>query len=299
MEHYVTLFDRLFLPQGLALYQSLERLGEKFTLWILCVDDAAFDVLSKLELTHARLLPLAIYETEALLTVKNRRTRGEYCWTLTPFAPSFVFDADSTVSRVTYVDADLWFRKSPKEIFEEFDKSGKPVLITEHAYHPFYDMSETAGKYCVQFMIFVRGLSEPVLKSWEKECIEWCYNRYEEGRFGDQKYLEKWPEKFGGLIHVLKNKELTLAPWNMARFPYGCAVFFHFHGLRIYAKSRVSIGYHPTPRVVLKKIYSPYREDLKESMAKLSGCGYGSFSQISFIEVIRRFLIRTSLRYFW
>jgi hypothetical protein len=46
------------------------------------------------------------------------------------------------VGRVTYLDADLWFRKNPTPIFQEFDKSGKDVSITDHAYSPEYDLSE-------------------------------------------------------------------------------------------------------------------------------------------------------------
>jgi hypothetical protein len=34
MEHYVTLFDSLFLPQGLALHMSMERHAGVYTLWI-------------------------------------------------------------------------------------------------------------------------------------------------------------------------------------------------------------------------------------------------------------------------
>ena len=47
MEHYVTLFDSLFLPQGLALHMSMERHAGNYTLWILCIDDAVHDVLTK------------------------------------------------------------------------------------------------------------------------------------------------------------------------------------------------------------------------------------------------------------
>ncbi|HAO68133.1 MAG TPA: glycosyl transferase, partial [Verrucomicrobiales bacterium] len=42
MEHYVTLFNSLFLPQGLALYQSMVKKVQDFNLWILCVDEETY-----------------------------------------------------------------------------------------------------------------------------------------------------------------------------------------------------------------------------------------------------------------
>ena len=121
MEHYVTLFDSLYLPQGLALHMSMERHAREYTLWILCMDDKVYEVLTKLNLPNVCLLNLSKLETEELKLVKPTRTKGEYCWTLTPFAPRFVFEANPAVPRVTYLDADVWFRKNPEPIFREFD----------------------------------------------------------------------------------------------------------------------------------------------------------------------------------
>jgi len=232
-EHFVTLFDSLFLPQGLALHMSMERHIGKYTLWILCMDDEVHEVLSRLNLPNVRLLQLSKLETPELLAVKPLRGKGEYCWTLTPFTARFVFEADAEVSRVTYLDADMWFRKNPEPIFREFDASGKDVLITDHAYAPEYDQSTTSGQYCVQFLTFTRDGGEVVRKWWEEKCIEWCFARFEDGKFGDQKYLDDWPIRFADSVHVLTNKELILAPWNATRFPYGNAVAWHFHRLRI------------------------------------------------------------------
>lgn len=265
MEHYVTLFDSLFLPQGLALHMSMERHVKDYTLWILCVDDEVHGVLTMLNLPNVRLLQLSKLETKELLRVKPTRTRGEYCWTLTPFAPRFVFEADPSVARVTYLDADVWFRKHPAPIFREFDASGKHVLITDHAYAPEYDQSATSGQYCVQFMTFTREGGEAVRSWWEERCIEWCYAHFEDGKFGDQKYLDDWPERFMGSVHVLNDKELALAPWNATRFPYGRSVFFHFHELRIAAANRVNIGPYSLPKPLVEFIYKPYLVDLRRS----------------------------------
>src|SRR5262249_45390286 len=129
MEHYVTLFDNLFLPQGLALYRSLERHAGSFTLWVLCLDGKTEQTLRSMQLPHMELIALSDVETRELIEVKPGRSRAEYCWTLTPFSPRFVFSRKPDAVRVTYLDADVWLCRSPAPVFAEFEKSGKAVLI--------------------------------------------------------------------------------------------------------------------------------------------------------------------------
>jgi hypothetical protein len=277
MENYVTLFDSLYLPQGLALHLSMQRHLQKYTLWILCVDDRVHETLTKLALPNVRLLQLSQLETADLKRVKTERSKGEYCWTLTPFTLFFVFQAAPEVMRVTYIDADLWFRNNPAPIFRELEIAGKDVLITDHAYAPEYDQSATSGRFCVQFMTFTRVGGETVRKWWEERCLEWCFDRFEDGKFGDQKYLDDWPERFGEKVHVLANQELALAPWNATRFPYGQSVVWHFHGLKILQNSdqsyAVDFGSYPLPQVTRQHVYAPYVEDMRQAVRLIIGVG--------------------------
>lgn len=292
MEHFVTLFNSLFLPQGLALHMSMERHLRKYVLWILCVDDETHDVLGRLDLPNVRRLKLSDMETPELLEVKPGRTIGEYCWTLTPFAPRFVFEADPTVPRVTYIDADLWFRKHPKPIFDELEASGKHVLITDHAYAPEYDQSATSGQFCVQFMAFTRDGGEKVRKWWEERCIEWCFGRFDEGKFGDQKYLDDWKERFGNVVHILQDKELALAPWNALRFPYGNAIFYHFHGLRLISENKIEIGNYFLPNSLRRYVYQVYYQDIRESLDQLKRVDVKLVPQAKSASFARRYYRR-------
>jgi hypothetical protein len=281
-EHFVTLFDGLFLPQGLSLQSSLARHAGDHVLWVLCMDDAAHDALEALALPNVRTLRLLDVETAALRNVKPGRTRGEYCWTITPFAPAMVFDADPTVSRVTYVDADVWFRADPRRALDELTRSGKSVQITEHAFAPECAQERTAGRFCVQFMSFVRGRSEHVRSWWADRCIEWCFARWEAGRFGDQMYLEDWPERFGADVHVLEAVERCQGPWNVTRFAAADAVMYHFHGLRILDRRHVwlSSGYRLTQDAV-SLFYRPYVDDLRAASNALAAIGREMPQQIS------------------
>ena len=281
MEHYVTLFDSLFLPQGLALHASLERHAGPFTLWVLCVDDAAYTALDKLALPNLRLLAIENVLTDELRRVQPTRTRAEWCWTLTPFTPRFVFDADPTAQRVTYLDADLWLARSPRPVFDEFEASGKAALITEHAYAPEYDQTDTAGRFCVQFMTFVRDRGETVRTWWADRCIEWCYARHEDGKFGDQKYLDDWPRRFADHVHVLQQRALLQGPWNATRFAPSEGVAYHFHGLRTLRHRRVLLGLgYQLPRPTLAQFYRPYADDLRAAFARLADIGVTPRPQI-------------------
>jgi hypothetical protein len=286
IEHFVTLFDSKFLPQGLALHMSLERhMRGRYKLWILCLDDEVFHHLQRFELRNVALLKLSQLETSELLEAKSTRDLREYCWTLTPFAPSFVFQSDDNVQRVTYLDADTWFLADPAHIFSELDASGKSVLITDHAYAPEHDQSQTSGKYCVQFMTFNRVEGEEVRAWWERSCLEWCYAKFEDGKFGDQKYLEKFPEFFSQKVHVAKQLAAFMAPWNATRFPLEGATLWHFHGLRIiklFGFIRIYYGDYFLPETALRGVYRSYVQDFISALKRLQTNGIQIPIQSSF-----------------
>lgn len=275
MEHYVTLFDSKFVPQGLALRESMSRhAANRFTLWVVCMDELAKTLLDGLSMPDVRTIAVADVEAKfpELLTVKAQRSRVEYCWTMTPFTPQAIFDFDSSVERVTYVDADMFLLQDPAPMFAELERSGKSVLMTEHGYDPEYDQSATSGRYCVQFMCFIRGGCEPVLQWWQEKCIEWCFARLEAGRFGDQKYLDHWTSLFPDAVHVLSRPDWTLAPWNARRFPYSGAIVWHFHGLRILGGRRVLLySNYEVPAVVDAHVYVPYVASLTRQLHLLQG----------------------------
>ena len=140
-----------------------------------------------------------------------------------------------------------------------------------------HDQSANAGQFCVQFMIFTRGQSKPVRKWWQDRCLEWCYARFEDGKFGDQKYLDDWPIRFKELVHVMTNRELMLAPWNAMRFPYGKSVVWHFHSLRITCSSgdefSVYMGDYQLPKCTREMVYLPYVNDICQVLKKVDAIG--------------------------
>jgi len=271
-EHFVTLFNSDFLPLGLTLYNSLVSHAQPFHLWVICMDETVEERLKTIGLPNLTTIPLKDIETKELLDVKPTRTIGEYCWTITPFTPKAVFDRDTNVERVTYIDADLFFFDDPQILLKEFEKSKKHVLITEHAYAPEYDQTLRSGRFCVQFMTFRRTIEScNVMKWWQDRCVEWCYAHGEDGKLGDQMYLDRWPELFGDSVHILKQVDKTLAPWNVSYFERKLGgglnpVFYHFEGLRITKPNKIQLysSYKIGKRGL--NLYTVYISVLKKSI---------------------------------
>lgn len=242
--NYCTLFDSYYMAKGLAMYDSLMKLSSDSFLYIMAFDDNCFEKLSSLNLPNMVVENVTTIETEEILGLKRERTRAEYCWTCGPIVINH-FIEKYKLSAIIYLDSDLFFMGDPKIALDEIGSSS--VVITEQG------ISEKAaslyGRYCVQYMYFkndANGMA--ALKWWKESCIDWCYQRFEEGKFGDQKYLDQFPLKFNN-VSVIKNYGVGIAPWNMYRYKYDKVhntiyykkqnypvVFFHMHALKFEIK---------------------------------------------------------------
>lgn len=258
------------------MYQSLKRNCLDFHLYIFPFDERSRVILEHMNLEHVTIISLSEFEDKNLLAVKDTRTKAEYCWTCTPSVIDYCIHTYD-LSDCTYIDADLYFFSNPNVLIEEMED--KSVLITEHRYTKKYDKSATSGIYCVQFITF-KNTSDGMaaLNWWKDRCIEWCYARKEDGKFGDQKYLDDWTTRFEG-IHVLRNLGGGVAPWNVQQYqlsnienkvylqPTGQMdelVFFHFHFIKFYPNNRVDLGDYTLHNSVLVNVYRPYLMEIME-----------------------------------
>jgi len=301
MHNFCTLFDSNYLSRGIAMYDSLKRHCSNFHLYIVAFDDKAYTILNKLALENITVISLKEFENEKLLAVKPTRSRAEYCWTCTPSTILYIFDTYK-VENCTYIDADLYFYSSPQVLFDEMND--RSVLITQHRFTPKYDRSKIAGKYCVQFMTFKNnpdGLK--VLNWWVEACLEWCYDKYEDGKFGDQKYLDDWTVRFKGIVHDLKHLGGGMAPWNIQQYEISDttndrlyfktidgavkfqAVFFHFHYVRFYENDLVDLGWLRFEKEIICTLYGNYLKELEKAIVVIKKV------DPDFKEVLRPFSI--------
>lgn len=281
--NYVTLFNVNYLSRGLVMYHSLKAAAKDFTLYVVCFDDATYKILKDLHYPDLVPISLAEFENEDLLRVKPGRTAAEYCWTC---SSSVIWHCVKTfqLDNCAYIDADMYFYADPARIWKEDPTAS--VYITLHNYSPAYDQSLVSGRFCVQFVGFKNtpeGMT--VLKEWKDDCIAWCFNRVEDGKFGDQKYLDAWPGKYKG-VHIVKDITAGLAPWNIQQFRVLNAhqviqknngekkdpLFFHFHGLKIYQERLVSFvsSYYDISGQAQDVFYRPYAKKLLDTEEWLS-----------------------------
>jgi hypothetical protein len=280
---FSTLFDSNYLSRGIAMYESLSERCSNFKLYIFPFDEKAFAVLEAMKLPNVELVHLSELESDDLLRVKPTRSRAEYCWTCTSSSILFLLEKRGLPS-CTYLDADLYFYDSPEVLLRELDRGS--VLITEHRYSPEYDLSAVSGIYCVQFITFRND--EPglrVLKWWRDACVDWCYSRLEDGKFGDQKYLDDWSYRFAG-VNVLQHLGGGVAPWNVQQYRLRTeerklrgverathrafdVVFYHFHYVRHYRNGKIDLGDYRIEKEVIDLLYRPYLrhiESIKNSI---------------------------------
>lgn len=282
---FCTLFDKNYLYKGLVLYRSLAAHCSDFTLWILCMDEVTYSILTRLQLERTTLVALEDFENEELRQAKQDRTAAEYCWTCTAPLVLYVMEQDPEVGSVVYLDADLFFFSDPRPIYDEM--SDQSILIIEHRYAPEYQNREgTSGIYNVSMVIFrndKRGME--CLSWWKQRCLELCTLDPDAGHCGDQKYLDDWPSRFEN-VAVLQHKGGGLAPWNISNYRLSVnngstfvdadeLIFYHFHSLQIIDRRLfhkrpflAAKGYRFTDQQLVL-VYKPYARALSKSMEQV------------------------------
>jgi len=161
------------------------------------MDRMAYEALTMLELPDVHPIALTDYERgdKELLEAKQNRTLIEYYFTCSPSLPLFILDNHRDVDLITYLDADLFFFADPTPVFDEL--GDRAIGIIGHRFPASLRGLERFGVYNVGWLSFRRNAHAlACLRWWRERCLEWCFDRYEDGRFADQKYLDDWPSDF-------------------------------------------------------------------------------------------------------
>lgn len=276
--YFCTLFDSGYLLKGLAMIRSLARFCPGMKIYVLCMDDQTKYILERLNLPFVTCVTLVEVENEELRNAKANRGMAEYCWTLSSCFTWYVMQRFTEIDLLTYVDADLLFYSDVEPLFDEIGEAS--IAIIEHRFTPRLQDREVNGHFCVEWDSFRRdeqGLA--CLSRWREQCIEWCYYRLEDGKMGDQKYLDEWPERYSA-CHILMHPGAGIAPWNYAQYHFARdemgnimvegvpLIFYHFHQFQLLDNghfNRLSTFY-TSECAEPAEVYEVYEAELKQCL---------------------------------
>jgi hypothetical protein len=290
MEVFCTYFDSNYISRFLPMYWSLCRsTSGRISIHALCLDKVSENALLMLELPDVEATSLQELEEwdERLLVAKGNRSRFEYYFTLTAAFPLYIMGrSDLSIERITYLDSDLFFFSNIDPIYRELGDSS--IAIIPHRFPERLADLSTRGRYNVGFEVFRNDSSgNRCLREWFCRCLEWCYDRIEDGKYADQGYLDSWPERYDG-VHVVQHKGANVAPWNLEQYAVRSTrggvmvdgeelLFYHFAGFRFLYRNVVdpglrSRGYRFSP-TVCRHVFCPYVAEVLRAMRVLSRLG--------------------------
>lgn len=284
--HIVTGSDANYLHKAIVFYKSLSKYHNNFILHLFCFDDVTYKVLQTLNYKNIVIYTASELENKELLKAKALKDRMyEYYWTCNPSMARKVIREQKT-DFISLADCDLMFFQSPEVIYDEFEGTDVIIQPNNFSYQHVKDFIPV-GYYCTSFQCFRNNNNgRKILDYWHKQCLKWCSAEFEEGKFGDQKYLEDWGVRFKKVREVT-NVGTNIAPWNVQKFDLSKKngqviinnkwplVYYHYHSFRMNLANYDYIitgdrnnKYSVSPATI-KLIYQPYIKIIKSIVKEL------------------------------
>jgi len=270
---YCTYFDSNYLPRGIAMIRSLRKHDPHAHVHVLCLDDSTYDVLlasgEDVSLIHIDALLLADPE---FANARTNRTQIEWYFTATSCLVNYIVTNNPSIQNLYYLDSDLYFFSTLQPLLEESKNASAQII--EHRFSAQMQHLLVYGRFNVGWIGFStndEGLA--LIKDYRSSCIDWCYDRLEEDRFGDQKYLDKWPQKFPSCV-VSRHKGANVATWNISGRTLSTQgsdfyidadplIFYHFQGVaRMKSGNYVIKGDPLNLGNYFDLLYAPYLKEL-------------------------------------
>lgn len=262
--NYITLFDKTYLPHGLALIESMYRHCQPFTLHVLALDDETMRAVENVDCV--RVVKAGGDQWDK---IKGNRTWKEACWTAEPLWVQSMLNA---VSELVYIDSDCYFFSSPHRHLLRI-KPHHELGLTPHNF-PDERRNRAKGRYNFGFAYFrSTDRVKSLVSEWASAAIEHC----DETACGHQKQLDSWPEIMGDALFEF-DRSVNVGPWQQASISGSppmlegeYLVNFHFHEFRrgdgpnfIYIGDEVwNQTHYNIPRDTQWSVYDPYRKALE------------------------------------
>lgn len=296
MKHYYcSAFSGAYSYQGLVLYESLRKHDSLFTLFCVCLDNTAFEIMSALCAKDIVVIKVEQIEAyfEDLKSIKDTRAMHEYAWTIKSSEILYILEEYKEVDKIIWLDGDTQMLSNPETIFDEWGT--KSVILTEQYYTDNHEsLINQYGRFQAGFVGF-KGDDAGIeaLSWWRKKCIDWCFGKFEEGRWADQKYLDKIPELFPNVC-IVKNLGINMTPFILYRFNYEQQqylevrngelyvnniklVLFHYYGFRYFDGITFDLCSYwmKFTESTIELLYKPYMESCKAVIDRIEAIKTG------------------------
>lgn len=283
VHNYCTIFSKDSLYKGLILYNSLKEHDESFRLFIICMQQEVKGIVDRMKLKNAITIDMRDIERVDLgfAAIKGTRNEKEYAWTAKSPIVLYLFGHFDYLDHMIYLDADIEFYSNPEPLFEEFNNYS--IMVTRERFYiqDNEDWHRQYGIYNGGCMAFKKDKNAmECLLSLREQCINWCYNRVENGLYGDQKYTVGWTERFRK-VGVVKNMGINATAWyahasvlyekNGSMYINDTPiVFYHYNGFIFYNKNEYDLCiFINLPKKLTDLIYVPYLKKLQEAIGKV------------------------------
>jgi hypothetical protein len=311
--HIITTFDKNHLGRAVAFRESLYRFSPDSPVSFLLLDDTAYEMAKCLNLPNTTLLrPEDINDTELLQTRKDR-TIPEFASTTKPAFLLYMMKSGKvgTHELLGFIDVDILFYQPATPLFEKIFINGS-IAITPHNFPKRREHEQAQKGTYNAGMVFFRNDPSALrcLEEWRRQCIEWCYLRYEDGKIGDQGYLSDWPKKYEGVLE-LRDKGVNLSTWNIENYKITLSrtdgffidndplICYHFHGLKIYFDRAGRIQAYPIT-IFHKEIYRSCIAALQKAYTQLHTLDktwvYGTSPRPDILRLVKQRIIRAFSR---
>lgn len=273
------------LFKAIPMYASLENSCSDFKLFILCMNDSVYRVLSKIGFENIILVKLKDIERNNydLEVAKSNRIFHEYCWTLKPIFLYYVMNKYENAEYYAHVDADLFFFSNIGQIFGENPNAS--IFLTDHRNSKeFYNYYELSGLYNTGFVgVKNNNEAKAAVRFWGDRCLKKCTVEYDtvNKTFGDQRYVEEWPNIFKN-VHIVKSIGANVAFWNAKNYKVSKMndavyvdnsplIFYHFSSVIILGPREFDLcSFYPIEdKNLMSYIYDPYIRCLSQSIESI------------------------------
>ena len=277
---WYSICDEKFIPRAYSMFNSLKT-SDYDEKCLITTDEISDSHKEEFEILGVRVRNLNEIIDKGTLNSINTREKLSFLWTLPALVMKEFLNENSKYTDICYLDADLFFYNKIDHVLNAIPEGN--LAIVPHRFSPrLKKYFKDSGKFNVSLVFLpVNDLGKKCGTRWAQQVKESCpiIPYYKNGKliYGDQGYLDEWPDIYSENLTILDSPGIGLAPWNLQKYYYTFSneilvdgnplVFYHFssHQYGFFFAKKIGSVYKGKGRIP-NKIYKIYETDLKKTL---------------------------------